>query len=87
MVAYRCVCITHPFIHHRCVAAEKQQHHSLKIKNVAESIKRNLNAALPQVRVITLLLPDETEQSAIQRESIMNEPRRDGESLKCGIKH
>lgn len=56
MVAYRCVCITHPFIHHRCVAAEKQQHHSLKIKNVAESIKRNLNAALPQVCVITLLL-------------------------------
>lgn len=87
MVAYRCVCITHPFIHHRCVAAEKQQHHSLKIKNVAESIKRNLNAALPQVRVITLLLPDETELCAIQRESIMNEPRRDGESLKCGIKH
>lgn len=81
MVAYRCVCITHPFIHHRCVAAEKQQHHSLKIKNVAESIKRNLNAALPQVRVIT------QEQSAIQRERIMNEPRRDGESLKCGIKH
>lgn len=56
MVAYRCVCITHPFIPHRCVAAEKQQHHSLKIKNVAKSIKRNLNAALPQVRVITLLL-------------------------------
>lgn len=69
------------------MAAEKQQHHSLKIKNVAESIKRNLNAALPQVRVITLLLPDETELCAIQRESIMNEPRRDGESLKCGIKH